>query len=511
MRRPLRISTLSLWLVASACGVGTPVCGDGIVSGAETCDDGNLENGDDCTEHCLQPICGDGLLSRGEDCDDGNKNDQDACTSNCLLAYCGDGIQRIDLTRDETGYEACDSPNSATCTDECLRPTLLWNRVMMGGGDSGATTCAYDRSSNLRCWGNNRYGVHGPPIGEDRLAPGPVFEQSPKGIAIGGGHLCEWMTQGTGSCWGLASVGQTGPEESEGCARTTRETCRYDRGDVGLTGIESMAAGLSHNCALHRGDLSCWGSNLHGQLGDPLRRSQRDVPTRVEDLDEIADFALGGFHSCAVMTTGAVQCWGRNAEGQLGNGSDQDAFVPVPVRDLSEVAQLALGDRHSCALNDQGKVSCWGYNGYGQLGQGEIPSPRRCRLGQSSRNHCHRWPVTVAALPTIERIAAGARHTCALGTNGKVWCWGDNRRGQLGDGTTDGDLCIPPDGVTAGCRPGPVQVMDLKNISTIAAGHEATCSVDVTGIIQCWGRNSWGQLGVGDRTDRHHPVILEAY
>ena len=141
LRRPLRISTLSLWLVASACGVGTPVCGDGIVSGAETCDDGNLENGDDCTEHCLQPICGDGLLSRGEDCDDGNKNDQDACTSNCLLAYCGDGIQRIDLTRDETGYEACDSPNSATCTDECLRPTLLWNRVMMGGGDSSDNLC----------------------------------------------------------------------------------------------------------------------------------------------------------------------------------------------------------------------------------------------------------------------------------------------------------------------------------------------------------------------------------
>lgn len=505
----MRLQALLLGSALCACAPASPVCGDGHTEGSEACDDGNTDDADDCTSLCAPARCGDGLLSPGEACDDGNLNDQDACTSTCQEARCGDGFQRMDVNPDAPGYEACDAPGSETCTSDCRRPQPVWDRIIMGGGDSGAISCAFEMNGSLRCWGNNRYGALGGEVGVDRLAPGPIFERSPAGIVAGGGHLCEWLADGTGACWGLATAGQTGPEPSESCSRTARETCRYARGSTQLSGVESMGAGLTHSCAHHDGHLSCWGSNLHGQLGDPQRRAQLAQPVQVEGLEGLSGLALGGFHTCAIVSDGAVRCWGRNAEGQLGNGSDQDAFVPVPVRNLTAITQLALGERHSCALDEQGQVTCWGYNGYGQVGQGAIPSPRRCRLGQSSRNHCHPRPAEVDGLAPAQAIAAGARHSCALTRGGTVVCWGDNRRGQVGDGTAAGELCIPPDGVTAGCRPSPVLLADLDEIVAIAAGHEGTCAIDVAGTLSCWGRNSWGQLGLGDRQDRHHPVALE--
>ena len=143
MQRPLRSFALLLSGVLAACGTSNPVCGDNITEGNEACDDGNLQDDDACTHLCTEPQCGDGIVSPGEACDDGNRNDQDACTSACEIARCGDGIQRMDKSRDEQGYEACDDPSPERCTDACLRPQVQWRRVLMGGSDAGATTCAH--------------------------------------------------------------------------------------------------------------------------------------------------------------------------------------------------------------------------------------------------------------------------------------------------------------------------------------------------------------------------------
>ena len=120
-------------------------CGDGIVNGAEECDDGNLSMEDSCLNACIKATCGDGVLNRSvEMCDDGNEDDQDGCTQNCELALCGDGIQRLDLSPEEEGYEACDDgnlDNEDDCTDTCSIPIAFpgcadtcmnWSQTLRG-------------------------------------------------------------------------------------------------------------------------------------------------------------------------------------------------------------------------------------------------------------------------------------------------------------------------------------------------------------------------------------------
>ncbi|HEY1874157.1 MAG TPA: hypothetical protein VGG67_07135, partial [Steroidobacteraceae bacterium] len=184
--------------------------------------------------------------------------------------------------------------------------------------------------------------------------------------------------------------------------------------------------------------------------------------------------AGGAHHTCALSSAGAVQCWGENAHGELGNGTGLNSSTPVAVSGLSSgFVAIAAGNGYACALSSAGAVQCWGDNQFGQLGNGKS-------------HMIERTPVAVSRLSgKVVAIAAGDFITCALSSAGAVQCWGENSHGQLGDGMHNNSST-------------PVAVSGLSSgFVAIAAGTGHACALGSTGSMQCWGDNEFGQLGNG--------------
>jgi alpha-tubulin suppressor-like RCC1 family protein len=247
-----------------------------------------------------------------------------------------------------------------------------------------------------------------------------------------------------------------------------------------------------HTCVLlNTGAVRCWAQNNVGQLGyghvdiignDELPSSAGDV-----SLSSDADYiAVGHTHSCALLDTGLVQCWGENGAGQLGYGhqndigDDESPSTQSPVSAGGTVEQLAAGGNHTCALLDTGDVRCWGAGSYGQLGYGNTT-----HVGD---NESITSAGTVSVGGTVVQLAAGALHTCALLDTGAVRCWGIGSQGRLGYGNSNniGDNELPS---SAGDVPlGGTAIQ-------ITAGASHTCALLDTGAVRCWGQDSYHQLG----------------
>ncbi len=279
-------------------------------------------------------------------------------------------------------------------------------------------TCALAQAGGLQCWGANYYGQLGDGTMTSRLTPVHVSGLTQvRTAAAGGSHTCAVSEGGGVKCWGWNSYGQLGDGTTSFRVRPV---------DVaGLSsGVQAVVAGAGHTCALTEGGgLKCWGDNTYGQLGDGTT-NQHNTPVDVFGLASgVRAVSAGYWHTCALTEDGAMQCWGYNYDGQLGDGTTTQRTTPVYVSGLNAgVRAIAAGGGHTCALLENGAGLCWGWNGYGQLGDGTWMD--------------RHTPVEVIGLGSdAHAITAGSVHTCVLTTSGGGRCWGRNGQGQLGDGT----------------------------------------------------------------------------
>jgi alpha-tubulin suppressor-like RCC1 family protein len=287
-----------------------------------------------------------------------------------------------------------------------------------------AHSCAITTGGGLKCWGNNLDGQLGDGTTVTRLTPVqvPSLTSGVSAIALGASYSCALTNAGAVKCWGDNAFGQLGDGTT-----TDRSTPVQVSGLS--SGVVAISASGAHSCALTAaGSVLCWGYNQYGQLGDGTQ-ANRPLPTAVSSLPNgIAAIDLGDNHSCARSTGGAVLCWGDNESGQLGDGTLTSRSTPGQVSGMaSGIAAISMGGDHSCALTTTGAVRCWGKNADGQLGDGT----KSTRL----------TPVQVSDLVSgIAAISSGSAHSCALSTAGSVQCWGSNLNQQLGDGTFKSSL-----------------------------------------------------------------------
>jgi alpha-tubulin suppressor-like RCC1 family protein len=360
----------------------------------------------------------------------------------------------------------------------------------LGVAAGGVHTLAMGSDGTLYAWGGNEYGQLGD--GSAAFRTPPVRVSLPAGvsaldIAASGDHSLALSSDGTLYAWGGNAVGQLGDGSTSD--RTTPVAVSLPAG-VSSLGVE---AGASHSLvAASDGRVYAWGENRYGELGDGSTL-QRTAPVQVSLPAAVSALAVaaGTFHSVARGSDGTLYAWGSNGYGQLGDRSTLQRTAPVSVNLPPGVSTLRVtaGRIHTLAQGSDGKLYAWGNNLYGQLGDGGTtarPTPLPVV-----------FPTGVSALG----VAAGQYHNLARGSDGKLYAWGDNGSGQLGNGSTAYSstpmLVSLPAGVSA---------------LSVAAGDYHSLALGSDGKLYAWGRNYYGQLGGGSITLRTtpEPVSLPA-
>ena len=313
----------------------------------------------------------------------------------------------------------------------------------LSAGDSH--TCAVTTAGDVLCWGANDAGQLGDGTTEASGIPVAVRGLGSPAVAVsaGGAHTCVVTRAGGVACWGDDQSGQLGGGRS---FPTGSSSAPVDVVDL-ATGVVSVSAGVSHTCAVTTaGGVKCWGDNYLGQLGDGGDRSWRNSPADVVGLASgMTAVAAGVSHTCALTAAGRVTCWGANTDGQLGDGTVEDAGgsddapapqdppgrnVPGDVLGLTAGVTAISAYLHSCAVTAEGRVACWGPNYSGQLGGGTGSHPTVGGVVGAE-------PVDVVGLPAgASVVSTGLSHSCLATDEGAVTCWGSNEAGELGDGTT---------------------------------------------------------------------------
>lgn len=262
----------------------------------------------------------------------------------------------------------------------------------------------------------------------------------------------------------------------------------FDSG--GSAGSVTLSAGKWHTAAVdENGCLWTWGSNLYGQLGDG---SGEDSSVPVKVMEGVAAVSCGDFHTAALKTDGTLWMWGSNQWGELGSGGasngETDWGTPIqttPVQVLDGVAAVSCGWRHTAAVKTDGSLWSWGSNDRGELGTGGAYN-----FLDEEGQHIQNLPAYVT--DSVVCVSCGAGHTAAVKADGSLWVWGYNMDGQVGIGFTgnsETDLGYPIQTV-------PVQV--LEGVSSVCCGGYFTAALKTDGSLWTWGTNLYGELGDGE-------------
>jgi alpha-tubulin suppressor-like RCC1 family protein len=291
------------------------------------------------------------------------------------------------------------------------------------------------------------------------------------------------------SAWGDNSNGQLGDGTTTG---------RPSPAPVpGLEGVRTVESGSGHVVALlEDGTALAWGRNAFGQVGDGTVDVNRHTPTPVKNIKNIKAVVPGGGQTLYLLEDGTVWGAGGGFFGLLGPANMRLHPVPVLVDGIDEVVELISGGGHAIALRADGTVWTWGRDDYGQLGDGPDANDRV--PGRTYQEHAGRGydsrpaPTKIDGLGEVRSLAAGGGHSVAIQTDGTVWTWGDNDRGQLGHGDTE-HLSSP------------------KKVEGITTAVAATCAYHHTvvlledGTLQAFGINDRGQLGDGTTENKLTP------
>ncbi len=363
-------------------------------------------------------------------------------------------------------------------------------RTFVTVATGGAHSCALTLAGAAYCWGRDESGQLGAPGPSSCTLDAGVFPCARVPVAVAGGltftqitgggaHTCVLTGDGTAYCWGGNESGQLGDNS----------TIPRQAPVAVATGLRFTAldVGASHTCGLSSGGAAyCWGRNDRGQLGDGTT-TNRSVPVAVSGGLTFQVVTAGGFdigHSCGLVAGDATYCWGDNERGQLGIGTSDVVPHSAPTfvtGGLGFVSLTAGLGRHTCGLTGAGAAYCWGENTFGALGDGSTTDRPA--------------PVVVSGGLVFAQLRAGGfiGHTCGVTDAGAAYCWGENERGQLGDGSTTD-------------RSSPSAVAGGLSFASLDAGFRHTCARATSGTLYCWGSGAAGQLGTSSTSQSNVPA-----
>lgn len=403
----------------------------------------------------------------------------------------------IDTDTSEDGSDISTGDSDAEQPDSDGGAASSWKAIAAGYSH----TCAIRSDSKLYCWGYNAAGQVGDGTNGVKDTPVKISDyytwlQVEAGIY----HTCGIKTDKTLYCWGYNKYGQLGDGTVNNLSLPTK---------VGTNIWSAITAGGMHTCGITASDsrLYCWGNNEYGQLGyGTIVNSQ--VPIKIGD-EAWSLIAAGQYNTCGIKTADKkLYCWGYNLWGQIGDGtSGSGTQKNTPVKISDDVwLKISVGNDSVCGIKGDKKLYCWGNNGDGQLGDGTRTDYDN--NGNIIGNNNNKNVPSKIGDDTWLEITAKGFHTCGIKeADGKLYCWGSNIYGKLGDGTvttfdSGGNI------VENNNKLSPVKIGGDTWLAIIAGGGHTCGMLETDRKLYCWGWNETGQLGDGTKIDRHIPTLV---